>query len=113
MNQITLTLTLSRRTGRGDQSASPRRATPYGSSSRHGSPGGFSVPLSLIPRAWFCGAASPANEALPIPLRVSAYAASLLASCMVCHGELYRLRPPPWRLTAFYLLIAAGGALGG
>jgi SAM-dependent methyltransferase len=32
---------------------------------------------------------------------------------MICHGELYRLRPEPERLTSFYLLIAAGGALGG
>jgi hypothetical protein len=32
---------------------------------------------------------------------------------MVCHGELYRLRPAPERLTSFYLLLAAGGALGG
>ena len=32
---------------------------------------------------------------------------------MVCHGELVRLRPDPRRLTEFYLLVAAGGALGG
>ena len=28
-------------------------------------------------------------------------------------AELYRLRPPPERLTAFYLIVAGGGALGG
>ena len=33
--------------------------------------------------------------------------------CMMCHGELVRLRPSPRHLTAFYLCIAAGGALGG
>jgi predicted membrane-bound spermidine synthase len=33
--------------------------------------------------------------------------------CMICHGELVRLRPPPRHLTAFYLSIAAGGAIGG
>ena len=32
---------------------------------------------------------------------------------MVCHGELARSRPSPHYLTAFYLAIAAGGALGG
>jgi hypothetical protein len=32
---------------------------------------------------------------------------------MVCHGELVRLRPAPRHLTEFYLLIAAGGAMGG
>ena len=32
---------------------------------------------------------------------------------MVCHGEVYRLKPEPERLTQFYLMIALGGALGG
>lgn len=41
------------------------------------------------------------------------YSGSLFFCCMVCHGELYRLRPPPHQLTGFYLAIAAGGALGG
>jgi hypothetical protein len=35
------------------------------------------------------------------------------AICMLCHGELVRLRPDPRYLTSFYLMIAAGGALGG
>jgi len=41
------------------------------------------------------------------------YSAMLFFCCMVCHGELYRLRPPPRHLTAYYLTIAAGGAIGG
>ena len=32
---------------------------------------------------------------------------------MFCHGELYELRPAPRHLTAFYLTVSAGGALGG
>lgn len=32
---------------------------------------------------------------------------------LACHGELARLKPPPERLTTFYLVISAGGALGG
>ena len=36
----------------------------------------------------------------------------LLIACFTCHGELYRLRPAPRRMTTFYLCIAAGGALG-
>jgi MFS family permease len=39
--------------------------------------------------------------------------ATLFCVCMVCHGELVRSRPKPARLTEFYLLISAGGALGG
>jgi hypothetical protein len=38
---------------------------------------------------------------------------TLFAICMMCHGELVRQRPDPNYLTAYYLFIAAGGALGG
>ncbi len=41
------------------------------------------------------------------------YFATMFTVCMVCHGELVRLRPAARHLTEFYLLIAAGGALGG
>ncbi len=33
--------------------------------------------------------------------------------CMVCHGELARLKPDTRHLTEYYLLMSAGGALGG
>src|SRR5262249_25594786 len=39
--------------------------------------------------------------------------ASMFGICMLCHGELFRLRPQPRYLTGYYLMIAAGGALGG
>ena len=38
---------------------------------------------------------------------------TLLATGMLCHGALAADRPHPSRLTEFYLLIAAGGVLGG
>ena len=41
------------------------------------------------------------------------YAVALFACCMVCHGELVRLRPAAVGLTGFYLAVAAGGAAGG
>jgi hypothetical protein len=41
------------------------------------------------------------------------FSAGLFACCMVCHGELARLKPDPRRLTSFYLMVALGGALGG
>lgn len=44
---------------------------------------------------------------------VTCYLVVLFCICMLCHGELYRLRPPPERLSHYYLLIALGGALGG
>jgi hypothetical protein len=34
-------------------------------------------------------------------------------TALVCHGELARTRPPASQLTAFYLWISVGGALGG
>ncbi len=48
-----------------------------------------------------------------ISYQVVAYCALLFAACMVLHGELYRSRPGPDSLTAFYLFVAAGGAIGG
>jgi len=38
---------------------------------------------------------------------------TLFTCCMVCHGELVRLKPSPRYLTSFYLHISFGGALGG
>jgi len=37
----------------------------------------------------------------------------LFVSCMICHGELVRLKPRVEKLTAFYLAVSAGGAFGG
>ncbi|MBX7208341.1 MAG: fused MFS/spermidine synthase [Verrucomicrobiaceae bacterium] len=39
--------------------------------------------------------------------------AAMYLGCMVCHGELSRLKPAPRHLTEFYLFMSAGGALGG
>ncbi|MEZ6065965.1 MAG: fused MFS/spermidine synthase [Planctomycetaceae bacterium] len=38
---------------------------------------------------------------------------ALFLACMVCHGELVRIKPGPERLTLFYLVVSAGGAAGG
>lgn len=45
--------------------------------------------------------------------QILVFCGALFLSCMICHGELYRLRPEPARLTMYYLTISAGGALGG
>ena len=39
--------------------------------------------------------------------------AAMFFGCMICHGELARLKPDPRYLTEFYLLMSAGGAVGG
>lgn len=44
---------------------------------------------------------------------IALFCGSLFASCMVCHGELEKLKPHPKYLTFFYLMISIGGAIGG
>ncbi len=55
-----------------------------------------------------------ANEGNPnIAWAIPTFVATLFICCMVCHGELARLKPDPRHLTSFYLMIALGGTLGG
>jgi SAM-dependent methyltransferase len=48
-----------------------------------------------------------------LPLQLAVFLPGLFLGCVFCHGELYRARPAPRHLTAFYLIVSAGGALGG
>jgi spermidine synthase len=50
---------------------------------------------------------------LAMEWQVAIYSAVLFVGCMVCHGELANSKPAPRYQTLFYLLVAAGGALGG
>lgn len=45
--------------------------------------------------------------------QLAAYSATLFVCCMVCHGELVHSKPAPRYATLFYLVVSAGGALGG
>lgn len=53
------------------------------------------------------------GNSVPLAWQVTGYASALFVACMVCHGELFQLKPPPAYLTGYYLYIATGGALGG
>ncbi len=64
----------------------------------------FAVSLFLTCAALIVGYWQPQAILLPV---------LLFAGCMICHGELVRLKPSVKRLTSFYLAIAAGGAAGG
>ncbi|HKP62963.1 MAG TPA: fused MFS/spermidine synthase [Polyangiales bacterium] len=69
---------------------------------------GLFVPLLaalLLAMAWRINSVK-LQHVLPL------FAAGLFAACMLCHGELARLKPDPRHLTLYYLVIAAGGALG-
>jgi hypothetical protein len=48
-----------------------------------------------------------------VVVEATVYLLLLFLLCMICHGELVRRKPPPERLTSFYLAVSAGGALGG
>jgi hypothetical protein len=45
--------------------------------------------------------------------QVLAFCTVLFFASVCCHGELFRLKPHPRFLTSYYLMISAGGALGG
>jgi hypothetical protein len=73
---------------------------------------GFFLPgcfLSLGLMAWLLGE----GYLHGFWMQVGGYLTVLFFGCMVCHGELYRLRPSPERLTTYYLAISSGGAFGG
>jgi hypothetical protein len=54
----------------------------------------------------------PRFVAIHIVWLVGVFGTTLFAVCMVCHGELARLKPDPKHLTSFYLMVGSGGALG-
>ena len=73
----------------------------------------FPFTLALIAAlGGLCWALANGSELVMLK-QVALYCGGLFICCMVCHGELYRLKPDPRHLTGFYLMIAAGGALGG
>ena len=70
------------------------------------------IPL-VIPSLACFAMASGTLENEQIKIVVPLMSISLFVCCMACHGELARLKPGAAHLTAFYLCLAAGGALGG
>ena len=51
-------------------------------------------------------------SSLRLVVAVPLYFTGMFVACMVCHGELARLKPDPAHLTRFYLMISVGGAVG-
>ena len=48
-----------------------------------------------------------------VPLQLGVFSLMLFTGCMVCHGELVRLKPSARQLTLFYFWVSLGGVLGG
>ena len=62
--------------------------------------------VALVPLMAFTIPSLDLHRAAPL------YLVGLFVACMVCHGELARMKPDPAHLTRFYLMISLGGALG-
>ncbi len=67
------------------------------------------VPLLAIAIAFMLAA----NSELPMQLHIPIHLAMFTAIALMCHGRLASERPPPHRLTEFYLLLSVGGMAGG
>src|SRR5437764_228546 len=66
--------------------------------------------IALIAMAWLL---IDTDYHYHLALQLGVFLPGMFVGCLFCHGELYRTRPAPRHLTAFYLTISAGGALGG
>ncbi|MCX6637323.1 MAG: fused MFS/spermidine synthase [Acidobacteria bacterium] len=55
----------------------------------------------------------PAGKWFLVPVTVTVSTLALFVFCMVCHGEMVRLKPDPRFLTEFYVMMSVGGAAGG
>jgi hypothetical protein len=62
---------------------------------------------AIVPLLFFL---TKKSDVLP---QIGSYPIALLVICMICHGELARIKPSGRYLTSFYLMIACGGAAGG
>lgn len=67
------------------------------------------VPFVVMPLALFL--LSRNNFAWILAVAVNLIAFFMLS--LLCHGEVYRRRPEPARLTEFYLFVSLGGVIGG
>jgi hypothetical protein len=70
------------------------------------------MPLFVVSCTLACIGLRP-NADFPFALQITMYVIALFTGCMICHGELVRVKPKPKYLTTFYLAVAGGGAIGG
>ena len=72
----------------------------------------FWFPLWVAATAFMLAFLFP-DKVADLRLIVPLFTIGFFICAVVCHGELYRLRPDARHLTSFYLMISIGGALGG
>jgi hypothetical protein len=70
--------------------------------------------LSLVPFAAVAVIATASLRVRPYwSAQLLVHLVSFVVLALACHGELYRRRPEPARLTEFYLWTSFGGVIGG
>lgn len=67
---------------------------------------------ALVGASWLAATLIDPGE-MGIRPQIAGHLAVVFVCCLACHGEVYRKRPAPARLTGYYLAVAAGGAAGG
>jgi len=76
-------------------------------------PRGIIVRFLVVMLAGLAYMLAQVDHTVPMRIGVGFFLAELLFACLFCHSEAYSLRPQrPSESTVFYLLFAAGGALG-
>ncbi len=70
------------------------------------------VPAFVI-AGYYISFAVISSWTLDILLQIAIYSPGLFVFCIMCHGELAKLKPHPKHLTSFYLCVSIGGAMGG
>ncbi|MBV9864308.1 MAG: fused MFS/spermidine synthase [Abitibacteriaceae bacterium] len=71
------------------------------------------LPFPAITIAAMVYSLSPDFEHPELKALIVIFSAGFFICCVLCHGELARLKPHPRYLTSFYLMMSIGGALGG
>jgi hypothetical protein len=71
------------------------------------------VPLLVVSLAFMAYRLQPDPQKMGMRLVIGLFTLALFVCCMVCHGELVRLKPQPRLLTGFYVMVSLGGAVGG
>src|SRR4029077_812675 len=71
------------------------------------------VPLLVAALGFMAYRLWPEHASMPLRWVIGLLTFALFICCMVCHGELARLKPHPRYLTGFYVTVSLGGAVGG
>jgi len=71
------------------------------------------VPLLIASLLFMAYRLWPDHARMNLRLVITLFPLALFVCCMVCHGELARLKPHPRYLTGFYVIVSLGGAVGG